>query len=269
MSGTYIEIPPSGGGGGTPGGSSGDVQFNDSGVLGGSSNLTWNGSSLAVTGSVDVTGDIGATGNVGGATGGFGSVDATTYTVAGTSRITSASGLMDIAGAGGSPELTLGATGFGPAVIVNTGSLFEVASGQLMLAIMPSDASIPTGYVRFSYNGTHFQLNNSSGPTIPFFTPSSPGTGTLITFTDIDDNLGTDPTLSYSGGVLYTSNLTASSTVTATTVSATTLAGDGGALTPGSLTGSYWGGAGVPATINEAIERIAAVVSIGGGSPIP
>jgi hypothetical protein len=42
-------------------GSNTQVQFNNSGVLGGSSNLTWNGSSLAVTGTVAVTGALTAT----------------------------------------------------------------------------------------------------------------------------------------------------------------------------------------------------------------
>ena len=43
------------------GGSNTQVQFNNSGVLGGSSNLTWNGTSLAVTGTVAVTGALTAT----------------------------------------------------------------------------------------------------------------------------------------------------------------------------------------------------------------
>jgi len=42
-------------------GSNTQVQFNNSGVLGGSSNLTWNGTSLAVTGTVAVTGALTAT----------------------------------------------------------------------------------------------------------------------------------------------------------------------------------------------------------------
>ena len=42
-------------------GSNTQVQFNNSGVLGGSANLTWNGSSLAVTGTVAVTGALTAT----------------------------------------------------------------------------------------------------------------------------------------------------------------------------------------------------------------
>jgi len=35
------------------------------------------------------------------------------------------------------------------------------------------------------------------------------------------------------------------------------------------LTAGYWGGPGTPATVENAIERIAAVVSAGGGTPIP
>jgi hypothetical protein len=42
-------------------GSNTQVQFNNSGVLGGSANLTWNGTSLAVTGTVAVTGALTAT----------------------------------------------------------------------------------------------------------------------------------------------------------------------------------------------------------------
>ena len=42
-------------------GSNTQVQFNNSGVLGGSSNLTWSGSALAVTGTVAVTGALTAT----------------------------------------------------------------------------------------------------------------------------------------------------------------------------------------------------------------
>jgi hypothetical protein len=40
-------------------GSNTQVQFNNSGVLGGSANLTWSGTALAVTGTVAVTGDLG------------------------------------------------------------------------------------------------------------------------------------------------------------------------------------------------------------------
>jgi hypothetical protein len=42
-------------------GSNTQVQFNNSGVLGASANLTWNGTSLAVTGTVAVTGALTAT----------------------------------------------------------------------------------------------------------------------------------------------------------------------------------------------------------------
>ena len=42
-------------------GSNTQVQFNNSGVLGGSANLTWNGTALAVTGTVAVTGALTAT----------------------------------------------------------------------------------------------------------------------------------------------------------------------------------------------------------------
>lgn len=35
------------------------------------------------------------------------------------------------------------------------------------------------------------------------------------------------------------------------------------------LNPAYWGGAGVPENVLEAVDRIAAVVSVGGGSPIP
>lgn len=42
---------------GTIGGSNTQVQFNNSGVLGGSANLTWNGTTLAVTGAITATAD--------------------------------------------------------------------------------------------------------------------------------------------------------------------------------------------------------------------
>jgi hypothetical protein len=42
---------------GTIGGSNTQVQFNNSGVLGGSANFTWNGTTLAVTGAVTATAD--------------------------------------------------------------------------------------------------------------------------------------------------------------------------------------------------------------------
>jgi hypothetical protein len=48
-------------GAGTIGGSNTQIQFNNSGALGGSANLTWNGTSLAVTGTVAVTGALTAT----------------------------------------------------------------------------------------------------------------------------------------------------------------------------------------------------------------
>lgn len=55
-----------GGGGGTPGGSNTQVQFNNSGVFGGSANLTWNGSDFAIVGDLQITagtlfGQIGGT----------------------------------------------------------------------------------------------------------------------------------------------------------------------------------------------------------------
>ena len=49
-----------GGGGGTtpPGGSNEQVQYNDSGAFGGSSNLTFDGSTLNVTGAVETSGNV-------------------------------------------------------------------------------------------------------------------------------------------------------------------------------------------------------------------
>jgi hypothetical protein len=46
---------------GTAGGSNTQVQFNNSGALGGSANFTWSGTSLSVTGTVAVTGAVTAT----------------------------------------------------------------------------------------------------------------------------------------------------------------------------------------------------------------
>lgn len=46
-----IEITGSAGGSGSPGGSFGQIQFNNSGTFGGVTNLTWNGSTLFATGS--------------------------------------------------------------------------------------------------------------------------------------------------------------------------------------------------------------------------
>lgn len=51
-------------GAGTIGGSNTQIQFNNSGALGGSANLTWNGSALGVTGGVNVTGTVAVTGAV-------------------------------------------------------------------------------------------------------------------------------------------------------------------------------------------------------------
>jgi hypothetical protein len=44
-------------GAGTIGGSNTQVQFNNSGVLGGSANFTWNGSTVAITGALTATAD--------------------------------------------------------------------------------------------------------------------------------------------------------------------------------------------------------------------
>ena len=48
---SYVNSAVSGVAGSTPGGSSGQIQYNNSGNFGGVSNLTWNGSSLFITGS--------------------------------------------------------------------------------------------------------------------------------------------------------------------------------------------------------------------------
>lgn len=45
-------------GGGTPGGSDTQIQFNSSGSFAGSSSLTWNGTTLSVTGNITVTGTV-------------------------------------------------------------------------------------------------------------------------------------------------------------------------------------------------------------------
>lgn len=47
-----------GGGGGTPGGSTTQIQYNNAGTFAGSSNLTWNGTVLGVTGSALITGSL-------------------------------------------------------------------------------------------------------------------------------------------------------------------------------------------------------------------
>lgn len=56
----YTQLGPTGptGPSTSPGGSNTQVQFNNSGAFGGSSNLTWNGSELAVTGSINATSGI-------------------------------------------------------------------------------------------------------------------------------------------------------------------------------------------------------------------
>jgi hypothetical protein len=58
--GAYVNLI--GGGGGTPAGSNTELQFNNSGAFGASSNLTWNGSVLYVNGKLTVTGLIDPTG---------------------------------------------------------------------------------------------------------------------------------------------------------------------------------------------------------------
>ena len=47
-----------GGGSGTPGGANTQIQFNDDGAFGGSADLTWDGSQVAVIGAVTATGNI-------------------------------------------------------------------------------------------------------------------------------------------------------------------------------------------------------------------
>jgi hypothetical protein len=46
------------------GGANTQIQYNNAGTMGGSANLTWNGSTLYTNGTVSVTGDITSTGNV-------------------------------------------------------------------------------------------------------------------------------------------------------------------------------------------------------------
>jgi hypothetical protein len=58
--GAYVNLI--GGGGGSPGGSNTQVQFNNSGSFGGSTNLTWDGSTFYVNGKLTVTGLIDPTG---------------------------------------------------------------------------------------------------------------------------------------------------------------------------------------------------------------
>lgn len=54
----FQEVSGGGGGGGTPGGSNTQIQFNDSGSFGGSSNLTWDGSTLQVSGGIGSNGIV-------------------------------------------------------------------------------------------------------------------------------------------------------------------------------------------------------------------
>ena len=48
---SWVTAPPNGGGGGTPGGSFNQIQYNNSGNFGGVTNLTWDGATLNATGS--------------------------------------------------------------------------------------------------------------------------------------------------------------------------------------------------------------------------
>jgi hypothetical protein len=56
-----VQVIAGTGGSGVVAGSNTQVQFNNSGVFGASANFTWDGSALAVTGSIDITGDLTAT----------------------------------------------------------------------------------------------------------------------------------------------------------------------------------------------------------------
>lgn len=198
-------ITGSGGGGGgtTPAAPDTSIQFNNGGSFGGSSDLTWDGSTLGLNGSISAIGDINAA-NIGGAT-----IGGTTVLVGDTpGRITGSSGIMSFQGDGSTESMSMGATGYGNAVILN--NLVEISSGNLLLAPAPGDITVPPGYTRISINAAgNIQVGLSSGPVVPFYTSVSPGTAGLIPFTDTTDNLISDTSLNYTATILHAPTFTA------------------------------------------------------------
>ena len=104
------------GGGGSPGGSNTQVQFNDGGTFGGSANFTWDGSTVAVNGnisgsgtlqnvgSIDSTGNIASSGSVSGSAGVSGSEGSFgSITVGGSTH----SSLVDVTGTPAMGQITL------------------------------------------------------------------------------------------------------------------------------------------------------------------
>jgi hypothetical protein len=101
-----------GGGGGTPGGSTTQIQYNNAGAFAGSSNLTWNGTVLRVTGSLNITGSItsSADARINGLTIGRGGGNISTNTAIGIGAlISNTSGNKNtVVGYGALSELTAG-----------------------------------------------------------------------------------------------------------------------------------------------------------------
>jgi hypothetical protein len=86
-------------GGGTPGGSTTQIQYNNAGAFAGSSNLTWNGTVLGVTGSLNIIGSItsSADARINGLTIGRGGGNISTNTALGYQALSSSAGGENIA----------------------------------------------------------------------------------------------------------------------------------------------------------------------------
>jgi len=199
------------------------VQFNNANLLGASSNFTWNGTNLAITGGQTVTGNLTA-GNVSGTTGTFTNVGGTLTTAAQT-NITSLGTLSALTVTGN----------VGTGNVSGTTGTFTNIGGTLTTAAQTNITSLGT-LTSLSVTG-NVSAGNLSGTSIVGTLTTAAQTnitslGTLTSLT-VTGNVGTGNvsgttgTFTNVGGTLTTAsqtNITAVGTLTTGTWNATTIA---------------------------------------------
>jgi len=218
------------------------VQFNNANLLGASSNFTWNGTNLAITGGQTVTGNLTA-GNLYGTTGVFTSVSGTLTTAAQT-NITSVGTLSALTVSGnvgaGNLNATTGVTGVtgtftgnvGTGNVSGTTGTFTNVGGTLTTAAQTNITSLGT-LSALTVTG-NVGTGNVSGTTGTF--TNIGGTLTTAAQTNIT-SLGTLTSLSVTGNV-SAGNLSGTSIVGTLTTAAQTNITSLGTLTSLTVTGN-------------------------------
>lgn len=178
---TAVEVDPAGGGGGTPGGSSGQVQYNNAGSFGGfttSGDATINTATGAMT-LTTVNANVGAFGS---------NVNCTTITTNAKGLITAASQTTCTPAVG---SITGLGTGVATALAVNVGSagapvLFNGAGGTPSSLTLTNATGLPVGGLSGLGTGVATWLGTPSSTNLRSAVTDETGTGVLV--------FGTNPT---------------------------------------------------------------------------